>query len=71
MEAVMVTPAHHFPTGAVLTRERRTQLLEWAERNDRLILEDDCDTELRFAGAGWGWKDSLGINRVGSTRAEC
>ncbi len=45
-EAVVVTPAHQFPTGAVLSAQRRAALIEWAERGDRLIVEDDYDAEL-------------------------
>ena len=45
-DAVVVTPAHQFPTGVVLSAQRRTALIEWAERGDRLIIEDDYDTEL-------------------------
>ena len=41
-----MTPAHQFPTGAVLSAERRAELIEWAERGDRLIIEDDYDAEL-------------------------
>ena len=63
-EAVVVTPAHHFPTGAVLAPERRAALLEWAERNDRLIIEDDYDTELRFHGVTVGALQGLAPERV-------
>ena len=45
-DAVVVTPAHQFPTGVVLSAERRAALIEWAERGDRLIIEDDYDAEL-------------------------
>jgi GntR family transcriptional regulator/MocR family aminotransferase len=45
-EVVVVTPAHQFPTGAVLSAERRAGLIAWAERGDRLIIEDDYDAEL-------------------------
>jgi GntR family transcriptional regulator/MocR family aminotransferase len=45
-EAVVVTPAHQFPTGVVLSARRRAALIEWAERGDRLIVEDDYDSEL-------------------------
>jgi GntR family transcriptional regulator/MocR family aminotransferase len=45
-EAVVVTPAHQFPTGAVLSARRRAALIDWAERGDRLIIEDDYDAEL-------------------------
>lgn len=47
-EVVVVTPAHQFPTGAVLGPERRTALLAWAEETDGLIVEDDYDSELRY-----------------------
>jgi GntR family transcriptional regulator / MocR family aminotransferase len=45
-DAVVVTPAHQFPTGVVLSAQRRAALIEWAERGDRLIIEDDYDAEL-------------------------
>jgi GntR family transcriptional regulator/MocR family aminotransferase len=45
-DAVIVTPAHQFPTGAVLAASRRAGLIDWAERGDRLIIEDDYDAEL-------------------------
>jgi GntR family transcriptional regulator/MocR family aminotransferase len=45
-DAVVVTPSHQFPTGVVLSARRRAALIKWAERGDRLIIEDDYDTEL-------------------------
>jgi GntR family transcriptional regulator / MocR family aminotransferase len=45
--AVLVTPAHQFPTGAVLHPDRRGALVAWARRNDALIIEDDYDAEYR------------------------
>lgn len=48
---VHVSPANHFPTGIVIPMERRIELLEWAyEANDRFIIEDDYDSELRYTG---------------------
>ncbi len=44
---VMVTPAHHFPTGVVLEGERRRDLLRWAA-DGGLIFEDDYDAEHRY-----------------------
>ncbi|WP_405063780.1 PLP-dependent aminotransferase family protein [Kribbella sp. NBC_01505] len=44
---VMVTPAHHFPTGVVLEGERRRDLLQWAAEGG-LIFEDDYDAEHRY-----------------------
>jgi len=45
-DAVVVTPAHQFPTGVVMSPRRRAALIEWAEHGDRLIVEDDYDGEL-------------------------
>jgi GntR family transcriptional regulator/MocR family aminotransferase len=47
-DAVVVTPAHHFPTGAVMSPERRSALLAWAKDRGTLILEDDYDAEYRY-----------------------
>jgi GntR family transcriptional regulator/MocR family aminotransferase len=48
--AVVVTPSHQYPTGAVLSMARRTELLAWAREAGAWILEDDYDSELRFRG---------------------
>ncbi|WP_079249550.1 aminotransferase class I/II-fold pyridoxal phosphate-dependent enzyme [Streptomyces sp. IMTB 2501] len=45
--AVLLTPAHQFPTGVVTSGERRRELLGWA-RDGGLILEDDYDAEHRY-----------------------
>ena len=47
-DAVLVTPAHQFPTGVVLAPERRTRLLAWAEETGALVIEDDFDSEYRY-----------------------
>jgi GntR family transcriptional regulator/MocR family aminotransferase len=44
----VLTPAHHFPTGAVMSAERRAALVRWARERDSLILEDDYDAEYRY-----------------------
>lgn len=43
------TPSHQFPTGATLTMERRLELLAWATDNRAWLLEDDYDSEFRYA----------------------
>ncbi len=48
--AVYVNPSNQFPTGSVMPIGRRNQLLDWAERNRSLIIEDDYDSELRYFG---------------------
>ncbi|MGH9842073.1 MAG: PLP-dependent aminotransferase family protein [Blastocatellia bacterium] len=45
-----VTPSHQFPTGAVLSLQRRLELLAWAENRGALIVEDDYDSEFRYGG---------------------
>jgi len=64
VEVVLVTPAHQFPTGCVLSSERRTQLVEWAERGERLIVEDDFDSELRYDRTAIGALQGLAPERV-------
>jgi GntR family transcriptional regulator/MocR family aminotransferase len=46
--AILVTPAHQFPTGSVLAPERRAALLEWAARRQAFVIEDDYDAEYRY-----------------------
>jgi GntR family transcriptional regulator / MocR family aminotransferase len=47
-DAVIVTPAHSLPLGAVLAPSRRRQLVAWARERGALVLEDDYDAELRY-----------------------
>jgi GntR family transcriptional regulator/MocR family aminotransferase len=46
--AVLLTPAHQFPTGHALAPERRAAVLEWARRTGGVVLEDDYDGEFRY-----------------------
>jgi GntR family transcriptional regulator/MocR family aminotransferase len=62
--AVVVTPAHHFPTGAVLSAERRAALIAWARDRDGLILEDDYDAEYRYDREPIGALHGLDPGRV-------
>jgi GntR family transcriptional regulator/MocR family aminotransferase len=47
-DAVIVSPAHQFPTGAVLSGARRRELLAWSRETGALIIEDDYDAEFRY-----------------------
>lgn len=47
----IVTPSHQYPLGMALSLTRRLELLHWAERPDRLILENDYDSEFRYDGS--------------------
>ncbi len=45
-----VTPSHQFPLGVTMSLTRRLQLLEWAEKTESWIIEDDYDSEIRYEG---------------------
>jgi GntR family transcriptional regulator/MocR family aminotransferase len=46
--AVLTTPAHQFPTGVILSADRRRRLIAWADSVDGYIIEDDYDAEYRY-----------------------
>jgi GntR family transcriptional regulator/MocR family aminotransferase len=48
LDAVAVAPAHQYPTGAVLSAERRRALLGWAWDHGGVVIEDDYDAEYRY-----------------------
>ena len=48
--AVYVTPSHQFPLGVTMSMRRRLALIDWARETGGWILEDDYDSEFRFAG---------------------
>ena len=45
--AVLLTPAHQFPTGVVLGGDRRRELRRWVD-DGGLVIEDDYDAEHRY-----------------------
>lgn len=45
-----VTPSHQYPLGTTMSLDRRIDLLRWSSANDIWILEDDYDSEYRYAG---------------------
>jgi GntR family transcriptional regulator/MocR family aminotransferase len=47
---VYVTPSHQFPMGVTMSLSRRLALLEWAQVSNAWIVEDDYDSEFRYAG---------------------
>jgi GntR family transcriptional regulator/MocR family aminotransferase len=55
--AVVVTPAHQYPTGVVLSPARRAALLDWARRTGGLVVEDDYDASCATTG---GWSMTAG-----------
>jgi GntR family transcriptional regulator/MocR family aminotransferase len=62
--AVLVAPAHSYPTGTVLSADRRAALVTWAHDNDGLIIEDDYDAEFRYDRAPIGALQGLAPQRV-------
>ncbi|MEU0056960.1 PLP-dependent aminotransferase family protein [Streptomyces sp. NPDC006334] len=48
VRAVVVTPAHQYPTGVTLHPARRRALTDWARACGALIVEDDYDGEFRY-----------------------
>jgi GntR family transcriptional regulator/MocR family aminotransferase len=62
--AVYVTPAHQYPTGAVLSPARRAALLEWAEAANAYVIEDDYDGEFRYDRDPVGALQGLAPDRV-------
>jgi GntR family transcriptional regulator/MocR family aminotransferase len=64
VSAVLVAPAHSYPSGAVLSPARRVALVEWATRCDALIIEDDYDAEFRFDRNPVGALQSLAPENV-------
>jgi GntR family transcriptional regulator / MocR family aminotransferase len=61
---VLITPAHQYPTGAVLSADRRQALLAWADRRNALVIEDDYDAEFRYDRAPIGALQGLRPERV-------
>lgn len=47
---IYVTPSHQYPTGSVLSLERRLALIANARAASALIIEDDYDSEFRHDG---------------------
>ena len=62
--AVLVTPAHQWPTGVVLVGHRRRELIAWAQRRDGVIVEDDYDAEFRYDRDPVGSIQGLGPDHV-------
>ena len=62
--AVLVTPAHQYPTGITMSPERRGELVAWARNNDTWIIEDDYDGEFRYDRRPIGALQGLAPDRV-------
>ncbi|GAB2615654.1 GntR family transcriptional regulator [Paractinoplanes abujensis] len=64
VRAVLLSPAHQFPTGAVLAPARRAALVDWARAVDGVIVEDEYDSEFRYDRKPVGCLQGLDPARV-------
>jgi GntR family transcriptional regulator / MocR family aminotransferase len=64
VDAVVLTPAHQHPTGAVLSGSRRSALLAWLRARGTIAIEDDYDAEYRYDRAGIGALQGLEPGRI-------
>lgn len=62
--AAFVTPSHQYPLGMPMNMARRNALVAWAQRHDAWIVEDDYDSELRYAGHPFPSMQGLAPSRV-------
>src|SRR5258705_2631654 len=62
--AVLLTPAHHSPHGMPLHPSRRTAVVEWAQRTDGYVIDDDYDREFRYDRLPVGALQALSPERV-------
>ncbi|MGX9788661.1 MocR-like pyridoxine biosynthesis transcription factor PdxR [Mycobacterium sp. MMS18-G62] len=62
--AVLLTPAHHNPLGVPLHPSRRTAVVEWAQRTEGFVFDDDYDGEFRFDRQAVGALQALCPDRV-------
>ena len=62
--AVLLTPAHQYPTGTTLAPDRRAAFVEWARHHDRIVIEDDYDGEHRYDRQPVGALQGMDAERV-------
>lgn len=48
-DVLHVTPYHSYPTGVTATAAKRREYLDWAERGERTVIEDDFDSEFSLS----------------------
>jgi GntR family transcriptional regulator/MocR family aminotransferase len=48
--AAHVTPSHHFPTGSILSIQRRIELLTWSTEQNAILIEEEHDSDFRYSG---------------------
>ena len=63
-DAVVLTPSHQWPTGSVLSAERRAAVLRWAAGSGAVVIEDDYDSEYRYDRTPVGALQGMAPDRV-------
>ena len=61
----VVTPSHQYPLGVTMSLARRLELLDWEREADAWIIEDDYDSEFRYAGRPLAALQGLDADRAG------
>lgn len=46
--AAYITPSHQFPTGIIMSVSRRREFIQWAERENAYIIEDDSNCYFQY-----------------------
>lgn len=62
--AVLLTPAHQYPTGGPLHPSRRAAVVDWARASGAVLLEDDYDGEFRYDRQPVGALQGLDPDRI-------
>jgi GntR family transcriptional regulator/MocR family aminotransferase len=51
VRALYVTPSHQSPLGCVMSITKRLAIIDWAQQQGALIIEDDYDSEFSYSGS--------------------
>ena len=63
-QAVLLTPAHQYPTGVVMSGGRRQALANWLRERNAIAIEDDYDAEFRYDRSPVGALQGLAPDHV-------
>lgn len=63
-QAVLLTPAHQYPTGVVMSGARRRAVVKWLIEKNAVAVEDDYDAEFRYDRAPVGALQGLAPEHV-------
>jgi GntR family transcriptional regulator/MocR family aminotransferase len=61
----VVAPSHQYPLGVTMSLGRRLALLDWARERGVWLVEDDYDSEYRYAGRPLAALQGLDAERAG------